>query len=298
MREPYCCSGLMEGRITILGEFRDAGLEREFRGYALDYTRRLTLIIGGAVLIGSLTFMWNDLADPAASNIALASRAGQVLCALLGIALAYRLRRWQSVYTACYLLCASLLAAMLVVAWNRPSNYLLHLGMDSLLTLSAYLVLPTVISQILLGWSFTIALLVLHFTVKQPLYDLAHLTVPAALVAANITGLIVSGFYNRARRTTYLQMQAEQAMRLQLEQAQQEIEELTQLIPMCAACKKVRNDAGYWEQVEVFMRNVGGNVSHGMCPQCAEQWLRDAGLQDQTAASAPAGRPSPQGESL
>ncbi len=41
------------------------------------------------------------------------------------------------------------------------------------------------------------------------------------------------------------------------------------LLPMCAWCKSVRNDAGYWGRVEEYIREqTGAKLTHGMCPDC------------------------------
>ncbi len=55
----------------------------------------------------------------------------------------------------------------------------------------------------------------------------------------------------------------------QLKDAREKIRTLQGLIPVCAWCKKVRNDKGYWEQIEKFIsENTGVNFSHGICPEC------------------------------
>lgn len=44
------------------------------------------------------------------------------------------------------------------------------------------------------------------------------------------------------------------------------------LIPICAWCKKIRNDHGYWEQVEAYIKNHSeADFTHGMCPDCARK---------------------------
>jgi PAS domain S-box-containing protein len=49
-----------------------------------------------------------------------------------------------------------------------------------------------------------------------------------------------------------------------------ELKVLKGLLPICAWCKKVRDDRGYWEQVEVYVRDRTDAVfSHGICPTCA-----------------------------
>ncbi len=51
-----------------------------------------------------------------------------------------------------------------------------------------------------------------------------------------------------------------------------EISKLRQLLPICASCKKVRNDANYWQSVEQFFTaNLNVDFSHGICPDCARK---------------------------
>ena len=54
-----------------------------------------------------------------------------------------------------------------------------------------------------------------------------------------------------------------------LEAALESVRTLEGLIPICAHCKKVRNDQGFWEQVETYVRvRTGARFSHGICPDC------------------------------
>jgi hypothetical protein len=55
----------------------------------------------------------------------------------------------------------------------------------------------------------------------------------------------------------------------ELEAALDNVKVLRGLIPICAHCKKVRNDKGYWEQVETYVRQrTEAQFSHGICPDC------------------------------
>ena len=59
---------------------------------------------------------------------------------------------------------------------------------------------------------------------------------------------------------------------VQLEQSTREIKRLRGILPICANCKKIRDDQGYWTQVETYIRdNTGTEFSHGICPDCAEK---------------------------
>lgn len=58
----------------------------------------------------------------------------------------------------------------------------------------------------------------------------------------------------------------------ELRSALEEIRSLKGIIPICARCKKIRDDSGYWEQLEVYLRQrSGAEFSHGLCPDCARE---------------------------
>ena len=59
------------------------------------------------------------------------------------------------------------------------------------------------------------------------------------------------------------------AMGAKLSTAEEEIRVLAGLLPMCAWCKQVRNDHGYWEELETYLTQRGkAQFTHGICPSC------------------------------
>jgi CheY-like chemotaxis protein len=58
----------------------------------------------------------------------------------------------------------------------------------------------------------------------------------------------------------------------QLENSATEIKKLRGILPICANCKKIRDDKGYWTQVEIYISAHSQTAfSHGICPECAEK---------------------------
>ena len=58
----------------------------------------------------------------------------------------------------------------------------------------------------------------------------------------------------------------------ELEEALGQIKTLKGLIPMCAGCKKIRDDQGYWQQVEEYiLEHSEAAVNHGLCPDCLKK---------------------------
>jgi PAS domain S-box-containing protein len=57
-----------------------------------------------------------------------------------------------------------------------------------------------------------------------------------------------------------------------LEEARKNIKILSGLLPICASCKKIRNDRGSWEQMEQYIRSHSeAEFSHGICPECMKR---------------------------
>ncbi|MCK7471838.1 MAG: hypothetical protein MZU95_14450 [Desulfomicrobium escambiense] len=56
-----------------------------------------------------------------------------------------------------------------------------------------------------------------------------------------------------------------------------QIKTLSGLIPICAACKKIRDDKGYWNQLEHYLEEHSDAVfSHGLCPECFQDYFPEA----------------------
>lgn len=59
----------------------------------------------------------------------------------------------------------------------------------------------------------------------------------------------------------------------QLQEALAEVKTLKGLLPICASCKKVRDDDGYWQQVEVYIATHTDVIfAHSLCPKCAKKY--------------------------
>jgi PAS domain S-box-containing protein len=55
----------------------------------------------------------------------------------------------------------------------------------------------------------------------------------------------------------------------ELQIALEQVKTLKGIVPICASCKKIRDDKGYWEQVEAYVsRHTDAQFSHGICPEC------------------------------
>jgi PAS domain S-box-containing protein len=62
----------------------------------------------------------------------------------------------------------------------------------------------------------------------------------------------------------------------ELQDALAQVKTLSGLLPICANCKKIRDDGGYWQDVAVYIRDHSeAEFSHGLCPECFNEFYSD-----------------------
>jgi hypothetical protein len=80
---------------------------------------------------------------------------------------------------------------------------------------------------------------------------------------------IVFGLY---RWRVWQLLENEKELKKRVDESLAKIKVLNGLIPICASCKKIRNDKGYWSQLEEYINEHSeATFSHGVCPECAEK---------------------------
>ncbi|MEW6669004.1 MAG: GAF domain-containing protein [Thermodesulfobacteriota bacterium] len=109
-------------------------------------------------------------------------------------------------------------------------------------------------------------------SLKPFAYTEAHLAL-AQKVGHQIAGPI-------ANTRLYMELQHTQEEREKLIQNLQEallkVKTLNGLLPICASCKKIRDDKGYWTQIEAYIRDHSdADFSHAICPECMEKLYPD-----------------------
>ncbi len=58
----------------------------------------------------------------------------------------------------------------------------------------------------------------------------------------------------------------------ELKEALATVNQLSGMLPICSSCKKIRDDRGYWNQIEAYIRDHSeAEFSHGICPECARK---------------------------
>jgi len=63
-----------------------------------------------------------------------------------------------------------------------------------------------------------------------------------------------------------------------LQAALDKVNTLEGLLPVCMGCKRVRDDTGYWSQIDTYLNeHTNASISHGYCPECAAKAFQEYG---------------------
>ena len=120
---------------------------------------------------------------------------------------------------------------------------------------------------------YSIPVIFLTAFVDEKTLDRAKGTVPAGYITKpfeenDLRIAVEVGLY-RAR----LENQREVLIK-DLQEAMSKIKTLSGLIPICAWCKKIRDDQGYWQTVEQYVKEHSqAEFTHGMCPECQKKYM-------------------------
>ena len=66
----------------------------------------------------------------------------------------------------------------------------------------------------------------------------------------------------------------------ELTESLKQVKTLSGLLPICASCKRIRDDQGYWQQVETYITDhTNADFTHGICPDCLGKFQSENGVQ-------------------
>ncbi|RLB41082.1 MAG: hypothetical protein DRH12_09005 [Deltaproteobacteria bacterium] len=276
-------------RITLRFTGKDAALEKDFlQSYfenALQLTR-ITVFLGGVfyALFGIL----DAILFPHLKYIAWLIRYA-VVCPVVffvfGFSYSRRYQRyWQASLLTIIAMAGVGIIIMIVVA-PRPANLLYYAGLI-LVFMYGYTVFRTRFIMISVTcWGIVVLYEVVALWVLMvPLHIL--ISNNFFFITANLVGMIASySIEYYIRKTFYFQFllgkekekvsginRKLQEKVVELRQAIAQIKTLRGLLPICARCKKIRDDKGYWSQIEEYIsQHSEAEFSHSICPDCARE---------------------------
>ncbi len=100
-----------------------------------------------------------------------------------------------------------------------------------------------------------------------------------AIVLILLVGLIIG----IVRLRIWRHIKREKVLQARIQEALLNIKALSGLIPICSSCKKIRNDKGYWDHLEVYIQSHSeAQFSHGICPDCIKKLYSHIDLTEDT----------------
>ena len=115
-----------------------------------------------------------------------------------------------------------------------------------------------------------------HFNFRHQLSDKTIRDVevysgPITIGGKTMLCSIVHDIFERKK----IEIEREKLIR-KLQSALSEVKTLRGFLPICASCKKIRDDKGYWNQIEAYISaHSDAQFSHGLCPDCARKLYPD-----------------------
>lgn len=267
-------------RLTpLFGQFPDERTERAYRLHARAADQRLIAIVT-AIVMGSFFLIslgeWYDhgatLTGDAWNRLVIRTVAVPACALLVFWGIRHVGSRMGDLIIAAVILAGLLLAVYLQLLW--PPEFV---GATYVLVFIIYLKpipLPILAPVSLV---FSTALFWLFLTYKQPVVPEDREFILWGIVCFNLLGFLSNRHIGAQRRFAYYAGVQERAAREESDRARQELRILKGLIPICSTCKKIRDDAGDWHQMEKYIaEHSEAEFTHGICETCAVEFLRGA----------------------
>lgn len=255
-------SGRLSGRISAMVE-----------GLPLDSEEKTRLRLFMAfLLLGVPTMLAFGVYNCLQSNWAL---GGVVFAMALSLVLAWSLlKRLQSgvwLYRINIVFFAGMLLYMAVIGGNDGSKAMWLFTFP----LIAFFLLSTIEGLVWTVAMFLGACCIFwlpHLGARKHVYSgqftIRFVTVYIILSVVACWFEVLRRHYRKGMDAEHQRLLAEQSA---LQEALSQVRQLSGLLPICACCKKVRDDRGYWTQIESYIRDHSeAEFSHGLCPDCGE----------------------------
>lgn len=197
-------------------------------------------------------------------------------------------RCWQALIAVSIFTAGLGIIAMMIIA-PQPYNFTFYSGLILVLFYSYTVPRALFVWASIVGWTLFLCYEILALYIiatPEPIFYNNNFF----FAGANIVGMIASYFTEYFARNTYWLMKRleEETNKVQainndlqdknraLEVALDNVKTLSGFLPICMHCKKIRDDAGYWNQIEIYLRSrTEAEFSHCLCPECAKERYPD-----------------------
>ncbi len=253
-------------------------------GLRLGSDRRLATVVFAVVLIPAV---WFGAITPRDTRFwaldGLAPHVASAVVAILGLWFVLRARTRAQFSDAVFASTLAIVPVLVTIALQQPQGWFYQPSRALLPLVAMYGALPnSVLRQVIPPLLLTACLILVRIWLPeradQPLgADVVVLALVNAIGVvmvrrrASLQGLVTEA-WDREREAG----DRERVARAAAERALTELNTLRGIIPICSNCKKVRTDAGNWQQVEQYVHeHSAAQFSHGICPSCARKLYPD-----------------------
>lgn len=265
----------------------DPDTEARFMEMKFHESRGLLILLGlTSALLVLVLWSWDWVIDPVHARSLLTSRlmlAGLVLLYPIGLLAGVR-RAWLPIFTFVILLA--------VQGYFLHHLTRLHTGLVYGISGFMYWFLIPIIMMFpfsvpVSAIGFMRAALqpnVLVWAGVAPGFELAQYNIiiwPTCAIAIFLSFLIDLLF-----RGIFIQVQERNRLIDELKESMATVKILRGLLPICASCKKVRDDKGYWSRIEEYISSrTDAAFTHGLCPDCLAKFSSEGGGQGRATSS-------------
>lgn len=266
--------------LRFTGTLASRELERQYRQSRLTENLSTAAIVLTVTTVGVLVFIPTDyrlFGTEMPFPLLLGVRLGIcAMSALVWMKLRAAVRTLQPLrFDRALLLWGVVLAvAQVYVGFTRPAHYTGHFLVHLFTVLLTYCVVPLpLLLQAIPALIMSVGM-VACMAVKLPTDGLTSTALTWTLLAGNVLGASISRQLHLSGRMQFLALTRETQVRQGLEAALAELKTLRGIIPICAHCKNIRDDAGSWQQLEEYISDHSdAEFSHGICPTCVERFF-------------------------
>lgn len=162
---------------------------------------------------------------------------------------------------------------------NRRYEELAHVGLNGLRGATDYDVFPKGVADLFREQDQAViqagAAREFEETIPLPDGEFTFITVKFPVVDASGQLRAVGGFCTDITARKKTEREREELL-AQLQRAMTEVATLRKILPICSCCKQIRDDQGYWSQIDSYLReHAEMEFSHSVCPACAEKLYGD-----------------------
>ncbi len=263
---------------NFVGEFADKDLEREYRRTRLPSGARQLLLLMVIVLPANAIWLISDYnvsANGPSFTLMLLVRATIIVCGALLVLAGFRTKSPPSFDFYVILAAVVSIGGVFFFDLTRPNDYFGHYTIDILAIVALYFAAPLPLRlQGLCAITYSVVILAFYFEYKVTEHvALYNFTIPLSVALATVIGFLASRSLAIRSRNEYFLLGRERRARSQLQSALDNIKTLSGLLPICASCKKIRDDKGYWNHVEAYFAERSDVVfTHGLCPDCRQAY--------------------------